>query len=129
MPRRATKRTAGPSPATPPQTTNFPPVVWVAAFAMGYVLAACCLFVKPQPKDQFPNDLLTDCYRADRVSRLRILKDLADHDFASDSEVADHLNAEFDAARQRDFEPFLRALAEALVSDKVQLLIEELEDE
>lgn len=71
--------------------------------------------------DAPPRDFLDDCYAADRASKVRILRECAAREFASDTAQSDWIQKEIDAARKADFAEFGEragtALAEKTVVD------------
>ena len=66
--------------------------------------------------DAPPRDFLDDCYAADRASRVRILRECEEREFASDTAKADWINKEIDAARETDFAEFSKQAGKAIAS-------------
>jgi len=76
------------------------------------------------PKPPVIGDVLGDCYVADRASTVRILTEMADREFSSDSEQATWFNNETDEARRADYQPFIDSVAEAIEAGTLKELAE-----
>lgn len=82
----------------------------------------------PGPEPPGPTtDPLTVSHQRDRSSKIRILREMTEREFRDDPEQAKWWNSEIDAARQQDFQPFVDAVAEAIVGDRVKQLADQLE--
>ena len=86
------------------------------------VAAICCLLggwlllsggdgVIPGPTT---DDILGECYEADRASTVAILRDMAGREFASNDAAGDFWNEQATAKRIEDFTPKTDAVAEAI---------------
>ncbi len=72
------------------------------------------------------DDVLGICHAADRDSKVRLLREMADTEFASNTAQADWWNGEIATARAADFAPFVDAVSEAIVADNLADLADSL---
>ena len=81
----------------------------------------------PKPDDVSQMDVLDQSYKADRASKITILKEMSEKTFTSDEEQAKWWQEQHAARRASDFKPFTDKVAEAIMEDKVKTLVQELE--
>ncbi len=85
------------------------------------------------PKGVMPSpvpagDVLSECYKADRASKVSLLRSMADQEFPNDAAKAKAWNDGVDAARSADFKPFVdQELAQAFADGKLKELADRLE--
>jgi len=73
-------------------------------------------------------DVLGQCYKADRASKVALLRSMAEQEFPNDAAKAKAWNDGVDAARLTDFRPFVdEELAEAFMDGKLKELADKLE--
>ncbi len=80
----------------------------------------------PGPGPDSVPDVLGICHAADRDSKVRLLREMADTEFASNTAQADWWNGEIATARAADFAPFVDAVSEAIVADNLADLADRL---
>lgn len=99
------------------------------------IAAICCLAggwmllggKLPEPAPTPATDVLSQCYEADRVTKVALIREMATKEFANSQSQADWWNKKIDVARQTDFQPFIDATAEAIMSGTLTELAESLE--
>jgi len=105
---------------------------WVLVAALAYFA-----FVRqPQvgPVDPKPEPVLTitqvldNCYQADRLSKIAVLRGIGATEFASDRAKLDWINSESETRRIADFQPYTNRVAEAIDAGKTTDLAEQLEN-
>lgn len=73
-------------------------------------------------------DVLGQCYKADRASKVTLLRSMASQEFPNDAAKAKAWNDGVDAARLKDFKPFVdEELAGAFMDGKLKELADKLE--
>lgn len=73
-------------------------------------------------------DVLGQCYKADRASKVSLLRSMAEQEFPNDAAKAKAWNYGVDAARLKDFKPFVdEELAGAFMDGKLKELADKLE--
>lgn len=73
-------------------------------------------------------DVLGQCYKADRASKVALLRSMAGQEFPNDAAKAKAWNDGVDAARLTDFKPFVdEELAGAFMDGKLKELADKLE--
>lgn len=101
---------------------------WTAAFVGLYLYWAS---QQPQTEDTKPaatiSSVLDDAYKADRKSRIAVLKELETKSFKSDQEKLDWINTETDTRRQTAFREYLNRMAEAVNDGKTGKMASDLE--
>lgn len=106
---------------------------WIAVAVMAYML-----FVRqpaqnpdnpkpPKPATVNVSKILDGCYKADRASRLDVLRQLAKSADKTDEQKLQLFNSESEKKRQSDFRSYVEIVAEALVNGTVEDLAKRLE--
>ena len=73
-------------------------------------------------------DVLGQCYKADRASKVSLLRSMVEQEFPNDAAKAKAWNDGVDAARLKDFKPFVdEELAGAFMDGKLKELADKLE--
>jgi hypothetical protein len=80
----------------------------------------------PQPV-QSVSKILDAAYKADRVSKIAILKEIGTREFASDKAKLDWINSESEKRRIADFQAYVNQVAEAIDKGMTKELAERLE--
>lgn len=76
--------------------------------------------VVPVIPEPVKNDVLGESYKADRASKVALIRQLDSEwdNFSSDAEIVEWWNANALEARKQDFDPFLESFATALVQKR-----------
>ena len=80
----------------------------------------------PQPV-QSVSKILQEAYKADRVSKIAILKEIGTREFASDKAKLEWINSESEKRRIADFQDYVNQVAEAIDKGTTKELAERLE--
>ena len=101
------------------------------------IAAICCLaggwlllggkLPTPEPDKPVAEDVLSKCYEADRKTKVFLIREMASKEFPNDQRQAEWWNEQIDEARQRDFQPFVDAVSEAIVAETLPALADSLE--
>ena len=81
----------------------------------------------PNPVVVSPSKTLDACYLADRSSKLEILKGIAAAKDSTDEQRLKLFNDQSEAKRNKDFQPYVDIVGDALVSEKLDELISKLQ--
>lgn len=103
---------------------------WVAVAGLGYMLWVRKPDTKPdenKPTTVNVSKTLDACYKADRASKLDILKQVAKASDKTDEQKLQLFNSESEKRRQADFRPYVEIVADALVNGTVDDLAKRLE--
>lgn len=98
-------------------------LVFTILGAIGGVYSAGGINITPPPVV----DVLARCHEADRASQVRILREFAGKQFASDAEAQKWINEQRATARTADWIPYTDALGEAIFEKRVPQFADELE--
>ena len=109
---------------------NWLPWILVAGLAYFAFMRQPVRPVDPQPKPQpvqSVSKILDAAYKADRVSKIAILKAIGTREFASDKAKLEWINSESEKRRIADFQAYVNQVAEAIDKGKTKELAERLE--
>jgi len=81
----------------------------------------------PKPVVVSPSKTLEACYLADRSSKLEVLKGIAAAKDATDEQKLKLFNEQSEAKRNKDFQPYVDIVGDALASEKLDELISKLQ--
>lgn len=103
---------------------------WVAIAGLGYMLLVRKPDTKPdenKPTTVNVSKTLDACYKADRASKLDVLKQLSNAADKTDEQKLQLFNSESEKKRHADFRPYVEIVADALVNGTVEDLTKRLE--
>lgn len=79
------------------------------------------------PKPTPAVDVLSQCYEADRATKVGLIREMATKEFPNPQAQVDWWNESVETARKSDFQPFIDAVSEAIVAEKLPELADQLE--